>query len=170
VWTRYSCVVSKSVRPEPANRRGSPEAVAKRRAARAFNDLLAPESRSRLDGRTEQRRKRLLAELEAGKHRGSGKELKPIDVLSRVDELLAMGESVASLKKICAARPAPPPGDRLVDLVTELHQAYGFQPESYRFVGISSEVLRRAGVLAPAASAGRRKVAPHKSRAARRKR
>lgn len=158
------------MRPEPpANRRGSPEAVAKRRAARAFNDLLAPDSRSRLDGRTEQRRKRLLAELEAGKHRGSGKELKPIDVLLRVDELLAMGESVASLKKICAARPAPPPGDRLVELVMELHQAYGFRPECYRFVGISSEVLRRAGVLA-AASAGRRKGAQRAARTARRKR
>jgi hypothetical protein len=162
---------TKSVRPEASpNRRGSPEAVAKRRAARAFNDLLAPESRSRLDGRTEQRKKRLLAELEAGKHRGSGKELKPIDVLARVDELLGMGESLASLKKICASRPAQPAGERLVELVTELHQAYGFRPEAYRFVGISSDVLRRAGVLAPARTEARRRAAQRPARPARRKR
>jgi hypothetical protein len=34
-----------------------------------------------------------------------------------------------------------------VELVTELHQAYGFRPEAYRFIGISSDVLRRAGVI-----------------------
>jgi hypothetical protein len=136
------------------NRRGSPEAVAKRRAARAFNDLLDPKARSRLDGRTAQRRKRLLAELEAGKLRGSGKELKPIDVLTRVDELLSLGETLSSLRKACASRPAQPAVDRLVDLVSELHRAYGFRAEAYRFVGISAEVLRRAGVLAGPGRAG----------------
>jgi hypothetical protein len=136
------------------NRRGSPEAVAKRRAARALNDLLDPKARSLLDGRTDQRRKRLLAELESGKHRGSGKELKPIDVLTRIDELLGLGEPLASLKKVCAPRPTQPAAERLVELVTELHQAYGFRPEAYRFIGISSDVLRRAGVLPGAPRAG----------------
>jgi hypothetical protein len=129
------------------NRRGSPEAIAKRRAARAFNELLDPKARSRLDGRTDQRRKRLLAELEAGKQRGSGKPLKPIDVLMRVNELLSLGESLASLRKVCASGPAQPAGERLVELVSELHRAYAFRPEAYRFVGVSPEVLRRAGVL-----------------------
>ncbi len=154
------------------NRRGSPEAIAKRRAARAFNDLLAPESRARLDGRTEQRKKRLLAELEAGKHRGSGKALKPIDVLAHVDELLSLGESIASLKKICAPPPPQPAGERLIELVTELHQAYGFRPESYRFVGIALDVLRQAGVLAAQERSEPRKRASQRppARAARRKR
>jgi hypothetical protein len=147
-----------STRPEPDNRRGSPEAIAKRRAARAFNDLLDPEARSRFDGRTEQRRKRLLAELESGKRRGSARALKPIDVLARVDELLALGEPLASLKKICAPRAAPPGGERLVALIGELHRAYGFRPEAYRFVGIGPEVLRRAGVLGGAARPAPRQV------------
>lgn len=143
------------------NRRGSPEAVAKRRAARAFNDLLAPKSRSRLDGRTQQRCKRLLAELEAGKHRSSGKELKPIDVLMRVHELLELGEPLASLKKVCPSRPSQPSGEQLVALVRDLHQAYGFRPEAYRFVGITVEALRRAGVVAaPARASSARRGAP----------
>jgi hypothetical protein len=154
------------------NRRGSPEAVAKRRAARALNDLLDPKSRSLLDGRTDQRRKRLLAELESGKHRGSGKELKPIDVLTRVDELLSLGEPLASLKKVCAPRAAQPAADRLVALVTELHQAYGFRPEAYRFVGISSDVLRRAGILqgAPRPNEPKRRAPARASRSRARKR
>ena len=134
----------------PPNRRGSPEAIAKRRAARAFNDLLDPRARSRLDGRTDQRRKRLLAELSAGKHRSTGKELKPIDVLMRVHELLELGEPLAMLKQACPPPAVQPSAERLVELVTELDKAYCFRPEAYRFVGVSVEVLRRAGVLAPA--------------------
>lgn len=147
-----------------ANRRGSPEAVAKRRAARAFNDLLDPRSRSLLDGRTDQRRKRLLAELESGKHRGSGKELKPIDVLIRVDELLGLGEPIANLKKLKPPPPAQPAAERLVELVEQLHTAYGFRPEAYRFVGISSDVLKRAGVVARAPRPGEAKRRPTRSR------
>src|SRR5512146_414104 len=65
----------------PPNRRGSPEAIEKRRVARVFNDVLGGRlaSAHKLDGRTEKRRQRLLAELEAGKARGS-RELKPLDV------------------------------------------------------------------------------------------
>jgi hypothetical protein len=150
------------------NRRGSPEAIAKRRAARAFNDLLDPSARSRLDGRTDQRRRRMLAELETGKLRGSGKQLKPIDVLTRVNELLALGEPLANVRKVCASRPAQPAGDRLVELVTELHRAYAFRAEAYRFVGISAEVLRRAGVLAapqrPAETRARTSARPARGR------
>ncbi len=55
------------------NRRGSPEAIEKRRAARLFNDILGGRSAGakKLDGRTEKRRQRLLRELEAGTARGS---------------------------------------------------------------------------------------------------
>ncbi len=147
------------------NRRGSPEAIAKRRAARALNDLLDPKSRSLLDGRTEQRRRRLLAELEAGKHRGSGRALKPIDVLTRIDELLGLGEPIAKLKQVCPPRPTQPPAERLVELVGELHRAYGFRPAAYRFIGISADVLRRAGALdEPKRSEPKRRSAPRSSR------
>jgi hypothetical protein len=139
------------------NKRGSPEAIAKRRSARAFNDLLDPTGASRLDGRTEQRRRRLLAELESGKARGSGKALKPVDVLSHVTELLALGESVASIRKVCRPRPAPATDARLLELLAQLHRAYGFPKEAYSFLGIGDDLLKRAGVL-PSRSA--RRAAP----------
>ncbi|MBK7578793.1 MAG: hypothetical protein IPI67_01190 [Myxococcales bacterium] len=132
--------------PTPANKRGSPEAIAKRRSARAFNDLLDPSGASRLDGRTEQRRRRLLLELESGKARGSGRALKPVDVLSHITELLALGETMANLKRVCRPRPAPAPDSRLFELLGRLHRAYGFPKEAYAFLGISEDVLRRAGV------------------------
>lgn len=133
-----------SRKPARDNRRGSPEAIAKRRAGRAFNDLY--ESPTRLDGRTAKRRARLLAELESGKQRGSGRELKPLEVLSHVDELLELGEPLASIRKACRPR-ATPSDESLVKVVSDLHRAYAFRPESYRFVGLDDAVLRRAGVL-----------------------
>ncbi len=59
------------------NRRGSPEAIEKRRVARVFNDILggSGSAAGKLDGRTEKRRQRLLSELEAGKARGSRRRL-----------------------------------------------------------------------------------------------
>jgi hypothetical protein len=129
------------------NRRASPEAVAKRRAARAFNEVvLGPGPGPRAgDGRTERRRRRMLHELAQGAT-GSGHELKPIDVLLRVQALLDLGETVAS---ISAARALPEPvktTDALVEGVRRLHQAYAFAPEVYRFVGIGEAALVMAGV------------------------
>ena len=145
----------KKASPAPAlNRRGSPEAIAKRRAARAFNDLIDPSGGQGLDGRTEKRRQRLLAELESGKARGSGKPLKPIDVLSRVAELLGLGETVTSLRKVCRPRPLSASDARLLEVLSRLHRAYGFPKEAYAFVGIGDEALRKAGVLG--GRAGRR--------------
>lgn len=144
--------------PPPANKRGSPEAIAKRRSARAFNDLLDPSGAARLDGRTEQRRRRLLSELESGKTRGSGRPLKPVDVLSHVTELLSLGENVTNIKKVCRPRPAPPVDARLIELVGRLHKAYGFPREAYTFVGITDEVLKKAGVIGT--KAGGRETAP----------
>src|SRR4029079_1346699 len=87
-------------RIRPPNRRGSPEAIEKRRVARVFNDILGGRGAAahKLDGRTEKRRQRLLKELEAGKARGS-RELKPLDVLQRVQELMDLGETVSSIRK-----------------------------------------------------------------------
>jgi hypothetical protein len=132
----------------PLNRRGSPEAIEKRRVARMFNDVLGgngPAS-GKLDGRTEKRRQRLLRELGENKAHGE-KELKPLDVLTRVQELLELGEPLASIKK---ARKIPKPSATnasTVELIQRLHKAYGFKPECYRFVGIADEVLGDAGVI-----------------------
>ncbi len=139
-------VVGKS--PKPQNRRGSPEAIEKRRAARLFNDVLGGRGTGarKLDGRTEKRRQRLLEELESGKTRGD-RDLKPLDVLQHVEELLQLGEPLAAIRKIAKVRKSHVSEDAMHDVVVRLHKAYSFKPEVYRFVGIGDEVLRSAGVL-----------------------
>ncbi|MFO0666953.1 MAG: hypothetical protein U0174_23580 [Polyangiaceae bacterium] len=131
-----------------ANRRGSPEAVAKRRAARKFNDVAlgAGAASGRLDGRTEKRRQRLLKEVAQGHVRGV--ELKPVDVLLRLQELLGLGETIATLRKTMKARKvAPLEGERVEQALMQLHEAYAFPTEIYRFIGVSDDTLRSAGVL-----------------------
>ncbi len=142
---------------EAPNRRGSPEAIEKRRVARVFNDILGGggPSSAKLDGRTEKRRQRLLKELEAGKARGS-RELKPLDILQRVQELMDLGEPLSSIRKVTKVKKAPAVPEAIVEVVERLHRAYSFRPEVYRFVGIGEDVLRDAGVLAEAGKRGRR--------------
>lgn len=141
----------------PTNRRGSPEAIEKRRAARLFNDVLGGRrSAGKLDGRTEKRRQRLLTELEAGRTR-TGRELKPLDVLQHVDELLSIGEPLSSVRKVAKVRKHGVPDKELAGVVGRLHKAYAFRPEAYRFVGIGDEVLRAAGVLEASGAARRGK-------------
>jgi hypothetical protein len=143
------------------NRRGSPEAIEKRKAARIFNDVLGGGGGAghKLDGRTEKRRQRLLKELEQGMARGT-KELKPLDVLQHVQELLELGEPLSSIRKVTKIRKNALPPESIVDVVGRLQKAYGFRPEVYRFVGIGEDVLKSAGVLAEdkrkAARPGRR--------------
>ncbi|WP_394823672.1 hypothetical protein [Pendulispora albinea] len=134
--------------PAP-NRRGSPEAIEKRRAARMFNDVLGGRglASQKLDGRTEKRRQRLLAELERGTARGA-RDLKPLDVLQRVEQLLELGEPLSSIRKVSKMKKLPEFPEGVVEVVERLHKAYGFRPETYRFVGIGEDVLREAGVLA----------------------
>ena len=136
------------IAPKPQNRRGSPEAIEKRRVARLFNDILGGRGNGahRRDGRTEKRRQRLMRELESGKVRGAH-ELKPLDVLQRVNELMSLGEPVSSIRKIAKVRKATVPPESMVEVVSRLHKAYGFRPECYRFVGVGDDVLRSAGVL-----------------------
>jgi hypothetical protein len=134
---------------KPRNRRGSPEAIEKRRAARQFNDVLGGRglAANKLDGRTEKRRLRLLRELENGKARGT-RDLKPLDVLQRVQQLMELGEPISSIRKVAKVRKSNLPPESVVEVVERLHRAYNFRPETYRFVGIGEEVLRSAGVLA----------------------
>src|SRR5580700_2964562 len=117
---------------KPPNRRGSPEAIEKRRAARMFNDVLGGRGAAsqKLDGRTEKRRQRLLKELEDGKARGH-RELKPLDVLQRVQELMDLGEPLSSIRKVARVRKAHLAPDSIVTVVQRLHLAYNFRPETY---------------------------------------
>jgi hypothetical protein len=144
------------VRTRAPNRRGSPEAIEKRRVARVFNDILGGRGAAshKLDGRTEKRRQRLLKELEAGKARGS-RELKPLDILQRVQELMDLGEPLSSIRKVTKVKKSAVSSESIVGVVERLHRAYSFRPEVYRFVGIGEDVLREAGVLAEAAKRGR---------------
>jgi len=132
---------------KPQNRRGSPEAIEKRRVARLFNDILGGRAGAgKRDGRTEKRRQRLLRELESGKVRGS-REMKPLDVFVRVHELMELGEPLSSIRKVTKVRKNTVPAEDIVEVVGRLHKAYGFRPECYRFVGVDDDVLRTAGVL-----------------------
>jgi hypothetical protein len=129
------------------NRRGSPEAVEKRRAARLFNQALLGKGSGAPDGRTERRRRRLLDELAKGAARGGKRGLKPIDVLARVQELLSLGEPLASIRRACA-RPRPVEATpEIIEGIRRIHRAYDFPVEADAFVGLAAEALRRAGVL-----------------------
>ncbi len=129
------------------NLRGSPEAVEKRRAARLFNQALLGKGSGAPDGRTERRRRRLLDELAKGAARSGKRGLKPIEVLSRVQELLALGEPLASIRRACA-RPRPVEATpQVIEGIRRIHRAYDFPAEAYAFVGLDAEALRQAGVL-----------------------
>ncbi len=139
--------VKKPRQAKVQNRRGSPEAIEKRRAARFFNDVLGGRGAAgqRLDGRTQKRRQRLLRELETGKARGT-RELKPLDILLRVQELLELGEGVSALRKVVKVKKIGL-GDDVPLAISRLHKAYNFRPEVYRFVGIHEDVLKEVGVV-----------------------
>jgi hypothetical protein len=155
--------MAKAKAPRAANRRGSPEAIEKRRAARAFNDVLGGGAGGgqKLDGRTEKRRQRLLRELEQGTSRGS-KELKPLDVLQHVQELLELGEPLSAIRKVAKVKKLALPEDSVVSVLERLQRAYGFRPEVYRFVGIGEDVLKTAGVIGdekrPPRSSGKKRA------------
>lgn len=121
-----------------------------------FNDVLgAGSSGGKLDGRTEKRRQRLLRELESGKTRG-GRDLKPLDVLQHVQELLELGEPLSSIRKVAKVKKGTMPPEALLGVVGRLHKAYGFRLEAYRFVGIGEDVLVQAGVVGKSPPAARK--------------
>jgi hypothetical protein len=163
---RGARIVKSSPQPNRArktpSRRANPEVVEKRRAARAFNEALlgGGAGAALVDGRTERRRRRLLEELAQGASRGGKRDLKPIEILSRVQELLELGEPLASIRKAC---PKPRPVEatpEIVEGIRRIHEAYTFPAEAYGFVGLDAEALRRAGVIAPKRSPKRKTARP----------
>jgi hypothetical protein len=136
-----------------ASGRSSPEAIQKRRVARRLNDLLsgrAVTSSDDRDGRTEKRRQRLLSELAEGTKKGAKESLKPIEILQRVNELLEIGEPMASIRKVARVRGAAAlRSENAVEVLREVHAAYGFRPETYRFLGLPHEVLVAAKLADP---------------------
>ncbi len=141
--------------------RGSAEAIEKRRVARQLNSLLTGGSkvRSKMDGRTEKRRQRLVQELVDGK---GGKPLKPNDAVDHTNELLTLGETFASLKKQGVKPRKTPLTADVVETVERAQTAYSFHPDAWKILGIQvsedGRVLAEDEAEAPAAPAKRRIV------------
>jgi len=120
---------------ETSGGRGSPEAVEKRRAARRLNTLITGGARAtaHLDGRTEKRRKRLIRELKEGRR---GVALKPIDVVTHVNELMELGETLRSIKRQgVKARKLDLTPD-IIATAERTQAAYGFDPDAWKMLGI----------------------------------
>lgn len=116
-------------------KRGSPEAIAKRRVARALNRLFEEGgSGTALDGRTLKRKKRLIKELKEGK---GNKPLKALEVLGHVTELLQLGETLTSVRKMKPKLPPTPPlTEESIAIYAETQKRYGFDPKAWKLLGI----------------------------------
>ncbi|MCA9533232.1 MAG: hypothetical protein KC593_06125 [Myxococcales bacterium] len=119
-----------------AGGRGSPEAIAKRRTARQLNALLEGGTKEgpKLDGRTEKRRKRLIQELKDGKR---GEALKPVEAVSHTNELLGLGESLASLKRQGVKPRKFDTSPEIMDVVRATQTAYGYAEDAWKIIGIT---------------------------------
>ena len=114
--------------------RGSPEAVEKRRAARALNAPFDKAAGGALaDGRAERRRQRLIRELKDGRR---GKPLPPIDVLTHAAELLALGETLASLDRAGIKPRKIAAGPELLAAARRVQVAYDMPREVFGLLGL----------------------------------
>ncbi|SRR5690606_17864668 len=143
-------------RAKQKTRRGSPEAIAKRRAARSLNRIFdRGAAASALDGRTLKRKKRLLKELQEGK---GGEALKAHEVLSHVTELLALGENMTSIRQLKPRLPPTPPlSDETVEVIKETQTSYEFDPRAWKLIGIDIEAVMAGDTGSAPAEGGRKK-------------
>lgn len=149
-------------RAQKETRRGSPEAIAKRRAARTLNTLFAKSAVvGSMDGRTVKRKNRLMKELQQGRG-GSG--LKAHEALSHVTELLAMGETVGSIRKLNPRVPsAPALTAETVQVIRDTQDSYGFDPRAWKMLGVDIDAV--TGNAQPSSGdAGRKKPGRKKKR------
>lgn len=119
-----------------ASGRGSPEAIAKRRTARQLNALLEGGTKEgpKLDGRTEKRRRRLIQELKEGKR---GEALKPVEAVSHANELIGLGESLASLKRQGVKPRKFDTSPEIMEVVHATQAAYGYAEDAWKIIGIT---------------------------------
>jgi hypothetical protein len=96
-----------------------------------------------MDGRTLKRKRRLLKELQEGKH---GETLKAHEVLSHVTELLGMGENLTTIRKL---KPRLPPSPQLtaeiLSVIRDTQQSYNFDPRAWKVLGIDIESVMSGG-------------------------
>lgn len=147
--------------PKSSGGRGSKEAIEKRRAARQLNAVLTGGTKpgDKLDGRTEKRRRRLIKELKEGRR---GQPLSPIDFVTHVNELLDLGETLASLRKQGVKPRKTEHTPEVMQIVQQTQEAYGFRPDAWRALGISVPGEDRSSK--GGASKGTRKKRSTKSR------
>lgn len=119
-------------------RRGSPEAIAKRRAARALNTIFEKgTTETAIDGRTLKRKRRLMSELAEGKR---GETLRAHEALAHITELLTLGETVGSIRKLRPRLPpAPPLTDETIGAIKATQESYEFDRRAWRLLGINIE-------------------------------
>lgn len=147
-------------------RRGSPEAIAKRRAARSLNRIFDQgATATAMDGRTLKRKKRLLKELQEGKR---GETLKAHEVLGHVTELLTLGENLTSIRKLKPRLPPTPPlTDDFLGVVRETQRSYTYDPRAWKILGIDIDNVMTGGSGADEGGAKRgRKKGTRKKKAA----
>lgn len=128
--------MAKSKKPSKAGGgRGSAEAIRKRKVARHLNSIFTTGggTDSKLDGRTEKRRRRLVQELVEGK---DGESLKPMDVVTHVNELLGIGETFGSLRKQGVKPRKFELDDARTEAVEAAQAAYKFHGDAWRMLGI----------------------------------
>ncbi len=135
---------ARSTTKSKSSGRGSPEAIAKRRAARSLNTLFGENGRGApaLDGRTEKRRQRLLKELREGR---DGRPLKAIEVLTHTSELLSLGETLGSIRKSGAKPRRVDLGPEASQVIRRTQQEYRFAPEAWRMLGVDLRGDGRSG-------------------------
>jgi len=118
--------------------RGSAEAIEKRRVARQLNTLFSGGAKrgSKLDGRTEKRRQRLLKELKEGRR---GEPLKAIEIVMHTNQLLEIGETLSSIRKNGVKMPKVPITNEAIDVVERAQAAYNFKPDAWKILGVEVE-------------------------------
>ncbi|HJL17043.1 MAG TPA: hypothetical protein RMH99_15365 [Sandaracinaceae bacterium LLY-WYZ-13_1] len=149
-------------------KRGSPEAIAKRRAARALNRAFEEGgSAATMDGRTLKRKKRLIKELKEGRR---GKPLKAHEILGHVDELLQLGETLTSIRKMKPLTPPTPSlDDETVAIIRETHETYDFDPKAWKVLGVDLKKVMGGGSSSGSKKTTRKKTTRRKKKTSRTK-
>jgi len=96
------------------------------------------ERTSRLDGRTEKKRRRLILELVEGRN---GAPLKPIDAVCHTHDLLELGETLATLRRQGVKVRKTPLSAEVRGAIREAQSAYAFRTEAWLILGVRLEEL-----------------------------
>jgi hypothetical protein len=126
----------KKTAKKTATRRGDPDVVEKRRAARALNTVLGKRAAPKQDKRTMRRINRLLDEIRAGKN-GQGRNLQPMTVVQHAAELLERGVPLKDIRASAGRKHyVTEQSDEVMDAVVQAQAAYDFDMRAWLVIGI----------------------------------